>query len=84
MPSRGGRAQASGDLRHRVDRGQPEEARRDVEGLDYIFTGTLRREGAEFVLILRVWEVKKLRERKQLTVRWTAATADAELTKLHE
>lgn len=53
-------------------------------GLDYIFTGTLRRDGEEFVLILRVWEVKKLRERKQLTVRWTAATADAELTKLHE
>ncbi len=53
-------------------------------GLDYIFTGTLRREGPEFILILRVWEVKKLRERKQFTIRWTAATADAELTKLHE
>jgi len=25
-------------------------------GLDYIFTGTLRRDGEEFVLILRVWE----------------------------
>jgi hypothetical protein len=53
-------------------------------GLDYIFTGSLKREGPEFVLILRVWEVKKLRERKQFTIRWTAATADAELTKLHE
>jgi hypothetical protein len=53
-------------------------------GLDYIFTGALRREGAEFILIMRVWEVKKLRERKQFTIRWTAATADAELTKFHE
>ena len=54
------------------------------EGLDYIFEGSLKRDGAEMVLILRVWEVKKLRERKQVTVRWTAATADAELKKLHE
>jgi hypothetical protein len=53
-------------------------------GLDYIFTGSLRREGAEYVLVMRLWEVKKLRERKQFTIRWTAANADAELTKLHE
>jgi hypothetical protein len=55
-----------------------------ASGLDYIFTGSLRREGAEYVLIMRVWEVKKLRERKQFTIRWAAANADAELTKLHE
>jgi hypothetical protein len=55
-----------------------------TDGLDYIFTGTLKREGAEFILIMRVWEVKKLRERKQFTIRWTAATADTELTKFHE
>jgi hypothetical protein len=54
------------------------------DGLDYIFTGTLRREGAEFILIMRVWEVKKLRERKQFTIRWTAATADVELARFHE
>jgi hypothetical protein len=54
------------------------------EGLDYIFTGSLRREGGEYVLVMRIWEVKKLRERKQFTIRWTAANADAELTKLHE
>ncbi len=53
-------------------------------GLDYIFTGALKREGEEFVLTLKVWEVRKFRERKQLSVRWTAATADAELAKLHE
>jgi hypothetical protein len=55
-----------------------------TDGLDYIFTGSLRREGGEYILIMRVWEVKKLRERKQFTIRWTAANADAELTKLHE
>ena len=55
-----------------------------TEGLDYIFEGSLKRDGAELVLILRVWEVKKMRERKQITARWTAATADAELKKLHE
>jgi hypothetical protein len=55
-----------------------------TNGLDYIFTGSLKREGAEFVLVMRIWEVKKLRERKQFTIRWTAATADAELAKLHE
>jgi hypothetical protein len=55
-----------------------------ASGLDYIFTGSLKREGSEYILILRVWEVKKLRERKQFTIKWTAATADAELTKLHE
>ncbi len=53
-------------------------------GLDYIFTGSLKREGAEHILIMRIWEVKKLRERKQFTIRWTAANADAELTKFHE
>jgi hypothetical protein len=55
-----------------------------ANGLDYIFTGSLRRDGGEYVLIMRVWDVKKLRERKQFTIRWTAANADAELTKLHE
>ena len=53
-------------------------------GLDYIFTGSLQRETAEFVLTLRVWEVKKMRERKQFILRWTPAAADAELLKLHE
>lgn len=53
-------------------------------GLDYVFTGAVRRQAGDFELILRVWEVKKFRERKQFTVRWTPATADAELAKLHE
>jgi len=53
-------------------------------GLDYIFTGSLRRESGELSLVLRIWEVKKLRERKQISIRWTAENADAELKKLHE
>jgi len=53
-------------------------------GLDYIFSGALRQTGADFELVLRVWEVKKLRERKTMTLRWSPATADAELTQLHE
>ncbi|HTO03789.1 MAG TPA: hypothetical protein VL069_08815 [Opitutus sp.] len=53
-------------------------------GLDYIFTGALRQVSGDCELVLRVWEVKKFRERKQFTARWAPATADAELTKLHE
>ena len=53
-------------------------------GLDYVFTGALRQVSEDYELILRVWEVKKLRERKQFIARWTPATADVELTKLHE
>ncbi|MBC7367874.1 MAG: hypothetical protein H7343_13860 [Undibacterium sp.] len=54
------------------------------EGLDYIFTGALRQLSGDHELILRVWEVKKFRERKQFLVRWNPSTADAELGKLHE
>jgi hypothetical protein len=54
------------------------------EGLDYVFTGSLKREDGEMSLVLRVWEVKKMRERKQIAIRWTVATADVELAKLHE
>jgi hypothetical protein len=53
-------------------------------GLDYIFTGALRQVDGDYELLLRIWEVKKLRERKTMTVRWNAATADTELTQLHE
>ncbi|HZP60314.1 MAG TPA: hypothetical protein VFB27_08305 [Opitutaceae bacterium] len=53
--------------------------------IDYLFTGALRLTAAgEYDLLLRVWEMKKIRERKTFAARWTAATADAELTKLHE
>jgi hypothetical protein len=55
-----------------------------ADGLDYIFTGTLRREGADYVLTLKVWEVKKMKARKEMSTRWTAATADTELRKVNE
>ena len=53
-------------------------------GLDYIFTGAIKQHAGDYELILRLWEVKKFRERKQFTLRWTPATADAELIKLHD
>ena len=53
-------------------------------GLDYVFTGALRQTGGDCELLLRIWEVKKMRERKTFTVRWTPATIEAELTQLHE
>jgi hypothetical protein len=52
-------------------------------GLDYIFTGVLSREEDGVRLLLRLWEVRKFRERKQFSARWTGATADAALTGLH-
>ena len=55
-----------------------------TEGLDYVFTGALKHNNGDFELLLRVWDVKKFRERKQFSARWTPATADAELAKLHE
>jgi hypothetical protein len=53
-------------------------------GLDYVFTGALRQHAGDYEMILRLWEVKKFRERKQFTLRWTPATADTELLKLHD
>jgi len=54
------------------------------DGLDYVFTGAIRQVAGDYELILRVWEVKKFRERKQFTAKWAPATADVELAKLHE
>mgnify|MGYP001358295943 CR=1 FL=1 len=53
-------------------------------GLDYVFTGAIRQKAGDYELVLRVWEMKKFRERKTFTARWTPATADVELAKLHE
>lgn len=52
--------------------------------IDYVFTGTLREKQDESELILKVWEIKRMKERKVFTTRWTAATQDAELAKLSE
>jgi hypothetical protein len=53
------------------------------EGLDYVITGALRKVGDDYEVLLRVWEIKKLRERKTFTAKWTATTADTVLTQLH-
>ena len=53
-------------------------------GLDYVVTGAVRNRNDDFELGVRIWEVKKFRELKAFTVRWTPGSADAELTKFHE
>lgn len=57
--------------------------RTSQEEFDYVFTGALRRRGEDYEMLLRLWEVRKLRERKQLLVRWNAGSADEELSKLN-
>jgi hypothetical protein len=54
------------------------------EHLDYVFTGTLKHHAGDYELHLRVWDMKKFRERKAFVLRWAPATADAELARLHE
>ncbi len=53
------------------------------EGLDYIVSGALRATAGDYEVLLRVWEVKGFRERKTFAARWTPATADTALAKLH-
>ncbi len=53
-------------------------------GLDYVVTGALRNRSDDFELSLRIWEVKKYRELKVFTTRWTPSNADEELGKFHE
>lgn len=53
-------------------------------GLDYVFTGAIQQQSGDYELVLRVWEMKKFRERKAFVARWTPATADEELARLHE
>lgn len=52
--------------------------------LDYVVTGALRNRNDDFELSLRIWEVKKYRELKAFTTRWTPSNADAELRKFQE
>ncbi len=64
----------------------PEHIRQLVDnsegGLDYVFIGSLEQKHADYEFVLRVWEVKKFRERKAFTARWTPATADQALAQL--
>jgi hypothetical protein len=53
-------------------------------GLDYVVTGTLRNRNEDFELGLRIWEVKKYRELKTFTTRWTPSNADEELRKFQD
>jgi hypothetical protein len=53
-------------------------------GLDYIFTGTLRADGAALGLELVLWEVRKMRERKRFSARWEPEGANAALARLRD
>ena len=53
-------------------------------GLDYVITFALRNKNDDFELIARIWEVKKFRELKQFSTRWTPASADTVLKHFHE
>jgi hypothetical protein len=53
-------------------------------GLDYVVTSALRERNDDYELNVRIWEVKKFRELKVFTARWTPADADAALRQLHE
>lgn len=55
-----------------------------AEGLDYVVTTSLRNRNDDFELTLRIWEVKKFRELKQFSLRWTPASADTVLKQFHE
>ncbi len=64
----------------------PEHIRRVVESMaeeiDYVFIGALQQRNEDYELVLRLWEVKKFRERKVFVARWTPATADQALAEL--
>lgn len=52
-------------------------------GVDFIVTGALRATAGDYEVLLRVWDVKTFRERKTFTARWTPASADEALARLH-
>lgn len=53
-------------------------------GLDYVVTSSLRNRHGDHELTLRIWEMKKFRELKNFSARWTPADADAVLARFHE
>lgn len=53
-------------------------------GLDYVVTGALRNRSGDYELSLRLWEVKKFRELKSFSARWTPSSADEALRQLQE
>lgn len=52
--------------------------------LDYVVTSALHNRNDDFELIVRIWEVKKFRELKQFSTRWTPASADTVLREFLE
>lgn len=52
-------------------------------GLDYVVTFGLKARNADYELTARIWEVKKFRELKKLSTRWTPADANAVLAQFH-
>jgi len=52
--------------------------------VDYAVTGILKHRAGDYELTLKVWEIKKYRERKQFIARWNPATANEELNKLRQ
>jgi len=52
-------------------------------GLDYVVTFGLKARNADYELTARIWEVKKFRELKKLTTRWTPADANPVLAQFH-
>lgn len=55
-----------------------------THGLDYVVTGALRNRNADYELLFRIWEVKKSRELKTFSIRWTPATANDALRQIHD
>jgi hypothetical protein len=53
-------------------------------GVDYVLTGAVRDRNGDFELTLRIWELKKFRELKSFTTRWTPSTIDQALREFHE
>lgn len=53
-------------------------------GLDYVITSSLKNRNADFELTLRIWEVKKFRQLKSFSTRWTPGNADAVLAEFHQ
>ncbi len=52
--------------------------------LDYVVTSGLRNKNDDFELVVRIWEVKKFRELKQFSARWTPASVDTALKEFQE
>lgn len=53
-------------------------------GLDYVLTGALKARNDDYELTLRIWEVKKFRELKAFTTRWTPGNREAVLAQFHQ